>query len=620
MYNMLDYFFGPAILAAIGLIFMGVGAIPKIRSAGKNPLQDQVEEKPKNETAKFEPTLKGLIIWLEDVSITERLHNQLIFGGVVLLLFGGCWALALATQRPSAVIAESVGPTQTAVAQTQTAFLQSPTPSIASSIQSTYSPLPTLLGVSLISAQYASSEWEPRSIDLTTSGTRGIKADANSSLRLFNLWVSVPPKLSGYRGKLQVFAGDKLIGESSTLDLVPGGTNFAEITPTGFQDPVVANAWKKQSDWDMLYINLVVTGNNNFSSETYIASLRLNREDTSWYLTPPYATISAVVYRVNGGPQKLLNLQASQGKCLDARPGDALSIDQIWYRTPNDSSSQTLRARVFFVNDQTGAHEDAMSRNSAPAAFTTGVSELLNGNFLTWEKIPEDHILIALMRGKEETILDRIDCHTTTTPTGLDWRNGVLTFVRFNSVLDQSELDPGFLWEPGENKSNGYHLENSVLSITSGPWTNQVSSQSSAPLVAYPLKGDFDAQVKLTLKPVNGVYAGIGLRSPQDHTTWIRIARTLDGSGDGLAFSQNTQGTFGGYEWLAYTNDVIFLKVGRHGNDLVFLYSADGTNWTPQKQVTMSLPEKVEVYFFILSQTPDNATAQFESFILGKIP
>jgi regulation of enolase protein 1 (concanavalin A-like superfamily) len=182
-------------------------------------------------------------------------------------------------------------------------------------------------------------------------------------------------------------------------------------------------------------------------------------------------------------------------------------------------------------------------------------------------------------------------------------------YVPFGSTSNPDELNPALKWWKGESKDSDYKVGERSLTVTSGAWTNQVSEVNTAPMVTYPITGDFTAQVMMVFDPSDGQYAGLGVKSIENDTTWLRITRARDGSGDDVVFSTNDQGNFDYVNHTSYSQDVIHLRIERKGKVFNLFYSPDGNYWSNLGETKFSLSNQAEVYFVVLGDDP--ASAQF---------
>ena len=133
-----------------------------------------------------------------------------------------------------------------------------------------------LLGVALTGMKYMAGSWDPHSIDLTSAASEGIIVNEGYSLRLYDLWVAVPPDVKGYTGQLEVYALGEVIGRSDLLELQPGGTLFNEILPTNYKHADVANAWRYDLTWETIDISLIAYKDGQPVGGAIVARLLMN--------------------------------------------------------------------------------------------------------------------------------------------------------------------------------------------------------------------------------------------------------------------------------------------------------------------------------------------------------
>lgn len=189
--------------------------------------------------------------------------------------------------------------------------------------------------------------------------------------------------------------------------------------------------------------------------------------------------------------------------------------------------------------------------------------------------------------------------------------------IPFASPSDPNALNPVFGWQPGGSEASAYDLTMypGALTFISGPGVNQWKRRDSAPLVLYPIKGNFEAQVKVVFNSdqQDGQFAGIGIRSIQEPKTWLRLLR---GGSQALA-AQASQGGRGILlNEIPYTDNTIWLKLERQGSIFNYYYSANESNFVAlEKEYVFEMPTDAEIYLFTMS-VPENKgfVAQFYDF------
>ncbi len=204
------------------------------------------------------------------------------------------------------------------------------------------------------------------------------------------------------------------------------------------------------------------------------------------------------------------------------------------------------------------------------------------------------------------------------TPTPTSVIAGIIPF----SVSDNPEaLNPVFGWQPGGSQANAYDLTMNpgALTLIAGSGTVQWENRDTAPLVAYPVEGNFEAQVKVVFSPVKDYqYAGIGIRSTQSHNSWLRIARSADShvGGQSIYIIGDQQGRALRLSSSPYTDDTVWFKVERRGSLFTLSYSTNGNNWIAlEKDFVFEMSVDTEIFLIVFSTPSDKgAVAQFYDF------
>ena len=197
--------------------------------------------------------------------------------------------------------------------------------------------------------------------------------------------------------------------------------------------------------------------------------------------------------------------------------------------------------------------------------------------------------------------------------------------IPFASPSDSNALNPIFGWQPGSSEASSYDLtlNESMLTLIAGPRTDQWGPTNTAPLVAYPISGNFEAQVKAIFSPVQDPQlAGLGVRSAQDQNTWLRITRTFDhATGQSVSIIGAQQGHGLRLNATPYSDDTVYLKIARRGSLFTLSYSTNDQNWIDlQKDYVFEMASDVELFITVFSVNPHGITAQFSDFIVEPRP
>jgi hypothetical protein len=170
-------------------------------------------------------------------------------------------------------------------------------------------------------------------------------------------------------------------------------------------------------------------------------------------------------------------------------------------------------------------------------------------------------------------------------------------YLPFAAAEDPYAFSLAWKWYQGSSGSLVHNVDptTNTLTLIADNMTDQRDAINTAPILAYPVVGDVTAQVKLSFSPLdeqNG--AGMGIRSSQDPTSWIRIARI----GENIEVTATDTGTSTVVESIPFDGEqVAYLKVERVGMVFTLSYSLNGTDWIAVvSDYSQSLPEDTEVF------------------------
>lgn len=261
-------------------------------------------------------------------------------------------------------------------------------------------------GIALIGVRYMADGWDPRLVDLRTAAEDGIPTTQGGSLQINSLWVSVPPKFSDSEVQIEIYANGDLIGLSSLQPLVPPVTQIDDIQIKGYQDSGIPDAWLIQADWETLDISAVVfhQGRSVGFSKT---SIRLG-SGMSWFKSPPNASIVSITYTVNGGIQKVMDMQQILTSGLNVAQNDRLDFQAISYSADADGAGQTLWVEAYLTPD--GYLPATLKTNRDNSDFILkGIHELSSVSSLSWTVPANMNRLVMTLERSDRTVLDRIN-------------------------------------------------------------------------------------------------------------------------------------------------------------------------------------------------------------------
>ena len=191
--------------------------------------------------------------------------------------------------------------------------------------------------------------------------------------------------------------------------------------------------------------------------------------------------------------------------------------------------------------------------------------------------------------------------------------------IPFGSTGDPGILNGVLSWQQGNSAINAYETStqsNTVTLITDGH-TDQWAELDTQPLIAYPIEGNFETQVKVVFSPSRGhEFAALGVRSVEDHLTWLRLG--IGGIPEQLVgLDIDEQGLSGKVKTSPYPDNTVYFKIERRGSVFDFYYGPDDVNWIPlQRGYVADTPGTMEIFLTVGSWGDGGASAQFYDFKL----
>ncbi len=274
-------------------------------------------------------------------------------------------------------IAKVVFPTPTSAAATTAPRSQPAASGVESSAPDLYA--------HLISVGFMLDDWGPSQLDLRTAPTVGILLKPSNSLRFFDMQVSAPDAFVDlYKVQAEVRANDsETIGRTGMVQLSPQTTDLGGVVPTSYQHQSIKDNWAVQPEWKELtvVVSLYDKSNNIVGSEkTHIQITQTTNK--SWWITPPYGKFVFIVYQVNNGPSTTMDLRTIETDGLNVKPGDHLSIREMWYHSLEYDDTKQIFAYVYF---SPGPPETMPVRHTQPMNIQFGVHDLVQDNSLQWD-------------------------------------------------------------------------------------------------------------------------------------------------------------------------------------------------------------------------------------------
>jgi len=196
--------------------------------------------------------------------------------------------------------------------------------------------------------------------------------------------------------------------------------------------------------------------------------------------------------------------------------------------------------------------------------------------------------------------------------------------ILFGSPNNPRLLNTALRWQPGNSPVNTYDLTSApnALTLIANGDTHQWAELDSQPMIFYLVEGNFETQVKVVFKPMWGhELAALGVRSTQDHNTWLRLGGVYavfsQGSGpeQHVVLDVDHQGQGGKIKTSPYLVNTFYLKITRQGSRFDFLYSSNEIDWTTlQGGYVAEMPTSVEIFLTVGSWGVRGISAEFHDF------
>jgi len=185
----------------------------------------------------------------------------------------------------------------------------------------------------------------------------------------------------------------------------------------------------------------------------------------------------------------------------------------------------------------------------------------------------------------------------------------------FVSSSNLSILNSNFRWQNGNLSSNEYNIStDGILVISTTGHTDQSGSEDTAPLVAYKVRGNFEAEVKVKFSSnISYQRAGFGVRSPTNRYEYFRI-QMLEQQRIEASTNHDRKGDV--LKTLEYVQETVYFKIKRRGNELNIFYSSDRSDWRFfGSSFYPEVSQEAEIFFNVLSgHNSAKAFGEFSEF------
>ncbi|MBN1202047.1 MAG: toll/interleukin-1 receptor domain-containing protein [Anaerolineae bacterium] len=266
---------------------------------------------------------------------------------------------------------------------------------------------PPFPDVSLLSLRYMALDYNPHLVDLRTAASDGIMAPSGYSLKFQDLWIWASQEAPEYGVQAEVYAngedGQTFVGASAGQTISAGANLLGDVTPKQFIHGSVENAWLVQDDWTDLIVVLVTYHQGDVVDREHI-KIHLNPNSTAWLLDTPTASFASLVYAINDGPLMVLDLPTAEQSGINTRPGDTLTLYDVWYHADTDSL-KTMTVEAYLT---AGGYNPDTLQISPAIKVEHGIHPIQGFEPMNWT-VEDSFVSWVISLGRDDqTLLDRI--------------------------------------------------------------------------------------------------------------------------------------------------------------------------------------------------------------------
>ncbi len=260
--------------------------------------------------------------------------------------------------------------------------------------------------VSLVGLRYFYDGYDQRLVDLRTADTSGIPVAPEKTLRFLDVRAQAQGSAADYGVQAEIYANDESGAAIGITDFVPirsGAFSLGDVEgKPDFSDADAPKAWRVLPSWKRLIVALV-TYRNGQAIERNTTTIKLDPAGQAWLADPPEAHLTSLVYSLNDGPRRVLDLRAID-KGLDVIRNDTLTLHEIWYSAGAESGTYTLAVEAHLGQ----GFDSATYQRSGASPLREGMNVLNTATSLRWT-IPADvsSLVVRLVRS-DHTILDTL--------------------------------------------------------------------------------------------------------------------------------------------------------------------------------------------------------------------
>ncbi len=274
---------------------------------------------------------------VKDLNIkNERIIKPYIVNGLIIfgliLIVAGIISAFFPTQP--AIVPEPTQPA-TSVPENETLIPQAP-----------YAPESIHITGMGFSSSCLATDYNLLVLDMQQVSVAGIPVYDGCGLTFQDIAVSSPDIPTAWKGKIEFFVNNTMIGTTDEKYLDRSVTIFDTVAP--LESPYDNNyyTWKVPSGWGNIEARLVYHPEGDATEFTDTIKIRLNRSGTAYLIKPPIFKIQSISLSINEGPNQTI-YAGDPKKELEVSIGDKVRINSLTYKAY--SITQAFKIRAYLI-------------------------------------------------------------------------------------------------------------------------------------------------------------------------------------------------------------------------------------------------------------------------------
>jgi hypothetical protein len=260
--------------------------------------------------------------------------------------------------------------------------------------------------VSLISISYEIDKFNPRTIDLRTSYSSGIPVEAKQSLIFFDIWFSATENDPSSSVQAEIYFNDTLLGSTSPKPLIAGQFKLDGVKIKNYSNGD-GSAWIVQPGWDNLNVFLITYRDGKIADRN-LNVIHLARDGSSGFVYPPNLSFVSVVYTINNGPEVILDFRFAESNGITAKPGDLLTLHEIWYDSNASCSGCKVHAEAIFADQQYSFDKSTYKETGRTINEIKPAINPIKVESISWTLTGRTRVLVLSLVRDDEPILDTL--------------------------------------------------------------------------------------------------------------------------------------------------------------------------------------------------------------------